>query len=125
MKNCRKSQQAPEELTEYQKLAILLLLSGYVSTQARLAGAVVDGARQGLFATPDRANEAFAELLRTVVDPERFPALHAALVGGAFAPMEGPSYAPFDLGLGLMLDVIDDLMKREAAAVAETTGEQG
>ena len=114
-------------LSEYQKTAVLLLLSGYVSTQARLAATVVDGARLGLFEGPDQATEAFGELLRTVVTPDRFPALDAAVMGGAFAPVEGPTYAPFEFGLDLMLDGIDSLMQREAAArtaaPAATAGE--
>jgi AcrR family transcriptional regulator len=101
-------------LTEYQKMATLLLLSGYVSSQARLAGTAVDGARQGLF-EPGQATEAFGELLRTVVDAERFPALHRAVEGGAFAPVDGPTYAPFDLGLELLLDGVDCLIKRQAS----------
>lgn len=105
---------ADTPLSEHQKTAVLLLLSGYVSTQARLAGAVVDGARQGLF-SPDQATEAFGELLRNVADPTRFPALHRAVVGGAFAPVDGPAYAPFDFGLDLMLDGIDQLIKRQAS----------
>jgi AcrR family transcriptional regulator len=102
-------------LSEYQKLAALLLLSGYVSTQARLAAATVDAARQGAFEQPDEAAEAFGDLLRTVVDPQRFPALHAAIEGGAFAPVEGPTYASFDFGLDLMLDGVEVLMKRQSA----------
>ena len=101
-------------LTEYLKLAVLLLLGGFVSSQARLAGTAVEGARQGLFGEPDQATEAFGELLRTVVSAERFPALHAAVVGGAFAQVDGPTYAPFELGLDLMLDGVDELMKRQA-----------
>jgi AcrR family transcriptional regulator len=101
-------------LTEYLKAAVLLLLSGYVSSQARLASTAVDGARQGIFGQPDQATEAIGELLRTVVSAERFPALHTALVGGAFAPLDDPTYAPFELGLDLMLDGIDQLMNRQA-----------
>ena len=101
-------------LSEYQKTAVILLLSGYVSTQARLAGATREGARQGLFA-PGEATEAFGELLRSVVDAERFPALRRAVEGGAFAPQEGDLYASFDLGLDLMLDGIERLIGRQAA----------
>jgi hypothetical protein len=39
--------------------------------------------------------------------------LHAAVVGGAFAQVDGPTYAPFELGLDLMLDGVDELMKRQ------------
>ena len=102
-------------LNEYEKTAILLLLSGYVSSQARLAATAREGARQGLFA-PDEATEAFGELLRTVVDAERFPALRRAVEGGAFAPQEGDLYAPLDFGLELMLDGIERLIERRAAS---------
>jgi AcrR family transcriptional regulator len=105
---------ADAPLSEYQKTAILLLLSGYVSTQARLAGTVQEGAKRGLFA-PDEATEAFGELLRSVVDAERFPALRRAVEGGAFAPVEGDLYAPFDFGLRLMLDGIERLIERQAS----------
>ena len=101
-------------LSEYQKVAVLLLLSGYVSSQARLAATAREGVAQGLFA-PDEATEAFGELLRTVVDAERFPALRRAVEGGAFAPQEGDLYASFDLGLDLMLDGIEQLIEREAS----------
>jgi AcrR family transcriptional regulator len=100
-------------LSEYQKTAVLLLLSGHVSLQARLAGTIADGAHQGLFAA-DEATEAFGELLRSVVTPERFPALHVAVLGGAFAPLDSDVYAPFDFGLDLMLDGIEVLMKRQS-----------
>jgi AcrR family transcriptional regulator len=110
-------------LSEYQKLAVLLLLGGYVSSQARLASTATEGARLGLFGGPDQATEAIGELLRTVVSAERFPALHAAVVGGAFAPAESSTYAPFDLGLDLMLDGIDALMKRLASASATAPAE--
>jgi AcrR family transcriptional regulator len=112
-------------LTEYLKLAVLLLLGGYVSSQARLASTAVEGARQGLFGEPDHATEAFGELLRTVVSAERFPALHAAVVGGAFAQVEDPTYAPFEFGLDLMLDGIGELMKRQASASATAPAESG
>ena len=69
-------------------------------------------ARQGLFA-PDEATAAFGELLQSVVDAERFPALRRAVEGGAFAPQEGDLYAPFDFGLELMLDGIERLIERQ------------
>ena len=105
-------------LTEYLKVAALLLLSGYVSSQARLASTAVDGARQGLFGQPEQATETIGELLRTIADAERFPALHTALVGGAFAPIDDPTYAPFELGLDLILDGINQLMNRLAPKTA-------
>jgi AcrR family transcriptional regulator len=105
-------------LTEYLKLAVLLLLGGYVSSQARLASTAVEGAQQGLFGEPDHAAQDFGDLLRTVVSAERFPALQAAVVGGTFDPVESSTYAPFEFGLDLMLDGIGELMKRQASASA-------
>ena len=102
-------------LTGHQKVAVLLLLSGYVSSQARLAATAREGAKQGLFA-PDEATAAFGELLRAVVDPARFPALRRAVEGGAFAPAAGDLYAPLDFGLDLMLDGIERLIERQTPA---------
>ena len=98
-------------LSEYQKTAVILLLAGYVSSQARLAATAREGVRQGLFA-PEEATEAFGELLRSVVDAERFPALRRAVEGGAFAPQGSDLYAPFDFGLELLLDGIERLIER-------------
>ena len=70
-------------LTEFDKVALLLLFSGYVSSQARLAATAVHGAQEGAFASPDQATEAFGELLRKILDPEHFPALFRAVEGGA------------------------------------------
>ena len=110
-------------LTEYLKVAVLLLLGGYVSSQARLAGTAVDGTREGVFGQPEQAAEVIGELLRTVDDAERFPALHTALVGGAFDPVEDPTCAPFELGLDMMLDGISQLMNRLAHESATAPAE--
>lgn len=74
----------------HEQQPILLLFSGYVPNQARLATAAVRGARKGAFESPDQATEAFGELLRSVLDPQRYPALFRAVEGGAFAPWSGP-----------------------------------
>jgi AcrR family transcriptional regulator len=103
-------------LTEFEKMALLLLFSGYVSNQARLATASVHGAQEGAFASPEEATEAFGELLRTVIDPGRFPALVRAVQGGAFAPTEGPTYLPFDFGLEIMLDGVERRITAQTAS---------
>lgn len=102
-------------LSEYRKMSILLLVSGLVSNQARLETTMQEGARRGLFA-PEQATEAFGELLRSVLDAERFPALQRAVEGGAFAPTEGPTYAPFDFGLDIILDGVERLLERQASS---------
>jgi AcrR family transcriptional regulator len=94
-------------LPEFDKVALLLLLSGYVSNQARLEAASVQGAQAGAFESPEQATEAFGELLRSILDPEHYPALIQAVRGGAFAPREDPVYLPFELGLEVTLDGIE------------------
>ena len=51
-----------------------------------------------------------------MVSAERFPALLRAVEGGAFAPADRRTYAPFDFGLDLMLDGVDALILRQASA---------
>ncbi len=70
----------------------------------------VDGARQGSFAV-EQATEAFGELLRTIVDAERFPALAKTVEGGGFAG--GRPFPDFDFGLDLILDGIACLVRRQ------------
>jgi len=111
-------------LTEYQKVAVLLLLSGYVSSQARLANTAVEVAQREHLGQRNQATDVFGELLRTMVSAERFPALHAAIAAGAFAPTDEPTDAPFELGLDLMLDGIDGLMKRLVTSPASAPTHQ-
>lgn len=99
-------------LTEHQKTAVLLVLSGYVSSQALIGGALADGARMGVF-EPGQSTQAFGELLRTLLDGERFPALLRAVEAGAFAPSDGDAFTDFGFGLGIMLDGVERLMQRQ------------
>jgi AcrR family transcriptional regulator len=100
-------------LSEYQKISVLLVLSGYVFSTARHAATVTDGARKGLFA-PEHAAGAFGELLQTVADPARFPALLESVGAGGF-PDDKP-FPDFDFGLELILDGVDLLVVRAAPA---------
>jgi AcrR family transcriptional regulator len=100
-------------IAEYHKVELLLLLSGYVFAQARNAATAAEGAKQGLFAV-EQATEAFGELLRTIVDPGRFPALLETVEGGGFAG--GRPFPDFDFGLDLILDGVDALIRRQASA---------
>jgi len=98
-------------IAEYQKIELLLLLSGYVFAQARTAATATEGARQGFFAV-EQATEAFGELLRTIVDAGRFPALAKSVEGGGFAG--GRPFPDFDFGLDLILDGVDCLIRRQS-----------
>ena len=102
-------------LAEGAKIEVLLLLSGYTFSYARLSATAADGERRGYFEAGDEA-PAFAGLLRQVAGPEGFPALLTAVAGGAFTPDR-----PFpDLGFDLrvLLDGVDALIARAAGADA-------
>jgi AcrR family transcriptional regulator len=104
-------------LSEFEKVALLLMFGGYVSNHARLATAAVHGAQEGAFESPDQATEAFGELLRSILDPTQYPALMQAVQGGAFAPRDDPVYLPFELGLEILLDGVEQRIARRAKGV--------
>jgi AcrR family transcriptional regulator len=99
-------------LTEGAKIEVLLLLSGYTFSFARLSVTATDGVQRGYFDTGDEA-PAFAGLLRQVAGPDRFPALLAAVAGGAFTPDRPFPELEFDLRV--LLDGVDAQVRRAAA----------
>jgi AcrR family transcriptional regulator len=96
-------------LTEYEKIEVLLLLSGYTFSYARLSRTATDGAQRGYFDAGDEA-PAFAGLLRQVAGPDAFPALLGAVAGGAFTPDRPFPDLAFDLGV--QFDGVDALIRR-------------
>jgi AcrR family transcriptional regulator len=81
----------------------LLLVDGYVRSQATLAQQYAD----------PEGTRLWAERVRALADPEEFPALGAALVAGVFddssAEQDGFPGDEFEFGLGLVLDGISHL----------------
>jgi AcrR family transcriptional regulator len=100
-------------LAEGEKIEVLLLLSGYTFTYARLSATAADGQQRGYFEAGDEA-PAFAGLMRQVAGPERFPALLGAVAGGAFTPDRPFPDLSFDLRV--LLDGVDALIVRPAGA---------
>ena len=100
-------------LAEGHKIELLLLLSGYTFTYARLSATAADGEQRGYFQAGDEA-PAFAGLLRQVARPERFPALLGAVAGGAFTP-DRP-FPDLEFDLRVLLDGVDALIARAAGA---------
>ena len=66
-------------LAEGEKASIALMLSGYVREHVMLM-ADVQAHFLDQAATPDEAMRGYVDTLRSVVDGDRFPALHAVLV---------------------------------------------
>jgi hypothetical protein len=91
-------------LTEAEKLSVILLVSGYVRNEATVAADVAAAAGGG------EVMPAYAAALGEVVDPERFPALHAAMQSEAFARDDDPD-EEFVFGLERVLDGIETLVR--------------
>ena len=68
---------------------MILLVTGYVRNEARLA-ADIAAAAAGTGAAPE-IMATWARLLGRLTDPERFPALHAALAAGVFDRTTAPT----------------------------------
>ena len=95
-------------LAEGEKLSVMLLLSGYVRNDATLMADIGAGAAA---AGTEEVMPAWAGQLRRLTDPERFPALHAALASEAFTRDDDPD-DEFTFGLERLLDGVDALVRR-------------
>jgi hypothetical protein len=98
-------------LTEDEKAAVVLLLNGYVFSEARIAAEVGNQTHESggaSAATEERV------LLSTLVDSERFPALRRALDAGIFDPPGPGRDADFAFGLERVLDGVERLVAQRA-----------
>jgi AcrR family transcriptional regulator len=99
-------------LAEHEKASIVLLVSGYARSAA---ATTLDVEARFLAAapTPDEAMFGYAQLLRRLVDPERFPALTALLAAGVFDVADDPG-DEFVFGLERVLDGVAALIDARA-----------
>jgi AcrR family transcriptional regulator len=103
-------------LTESEKVAVVGLLAAYALTEARLdvdlTSAAVHADARG--APPP----SYGDLLRRLIDAERFPAVHASVVAGAWD--EPAEYTDDDAKFGLyrVLDGVEMLVERRAREAA-------
>jgi AcrR family transcriptional regulator len=97
-------------LEEGEKLSVMLLLTGFVRSQAMLEAEIA--AAQAAGAAPPDAEllGAYGRLLSRLTDPERFPALHAVIAAGVFEAPDEPDY-DFNFGLERVLDGIETLIE--------------
>jgi AcrR family transcriptional regulator len=96
-------------LTEAEKLSVILLLSGFVRNEATLA-ADIGAAASASGAIETEIMPTWGRQLRRLTDPERFPALRAALASGVFDHDDDPD-DEFIFGLERILDGIDALVR--------------
>src|SRR4051794_28915477 len=93
-------------LHEGGKASVVLMLSGYVANHVSVMTAV---ASSFLAAEPDAAMRGYADTLRALADPERFPALRALLDAGVFDRADPPD-EEFAFGLARLLDGVETLV---------------
>jgi AcrR family transcriptional regulator len=97
-------------LPEREKLSALLLINGFVRSEALLTSDLEISAR----AAGGAANQAMAsygQLLSELVDAQRFPAISALLEAGVFRGSDVPD-VEFDFGLERILDGVAALVSR-------------
>lgn len=93
-----------------QRIWVLILLSGYVRSQAAQELAFQEGARM-TGVEPEEWNRVYAEMLRKVVQDGEHPALARIVEAGVFdAPDLGPD-DDFEYGLTFMLEGIEARIK--------------
>jgi AcrR family transcriptional regulator len=100
-------------LREDEKLSVILLLSGYVRSEATLTADI--GAALAASAAPEREiMPGWAELLRRLTSADGHPALHRVLASGALDRDDDPD-DEFAFGLERVLDGVDVLVHERAA----------
>jgi AcrR family transcriptional regulator len=93
-------------LGEQEKASIVLLLSGYVRGEATLTADLAAGGYLN-----DERMRGYADVLRMVTDPERFPALQAMLSARVLDTADDPD-DEFSFGLECILDGVEALVRR-------------
>jgi AcrR family transcriptional regulator len=107
----------PTQLTYQEQLNASLLIDGYVRSWAQLSRGLLQSIADG----NDAANTggSFAEGMRMLVDPVRYPALAPMIAAGEFDPTPGVDPVDdleeiFDFGLARILDGLEVLIDLRA-----------
>jgi AcrR family transcriptional regulator len=95
-------------LSEARKASVVLLLAGYVRNQAT-TDADIEAAIRTSGQDPSAWMSSYADLLRRLADPQRFPALSAFLAAGVFDAADNPD-DEFIFGLDRILDGVEVLI---------------
>ena len=106
------------DLTPDDMIGVLIILTGYVRSEAAQELALQQGART-TGVEPEEWGRVYAEMLRRVVNDGSHPALAHVVAAGAFdAPSEGPD-EDFEYGLTFVLDGVEALIKSRRRGDAE------
>jgi AcrR family transcriptional regulator len=96
-------------LSEARKASVIMLLAGYVRNLAT-SEADIEAAMRASGQSPTAWMSSYANLLRELTDPQRFPALTTFIDAGVFDMADEPD-DEFIFGLGRILDGIEVLIK--------------
>jgi AcrR family transcriptional regulator len=98
-------------LEEDEKLSVMLLVTGFVQSQATLQADIAAAQAAGATPADPEMMASYGRLLARLTDPGRFPALHAVIAAGVF---DEPDEADYDFRFGLerVLDGIETLIDR-------------
>lgn len=98
-------------LREDEKLSVMLLLTGFVRSQATLQADVAAAQAAGAAPPDPELMGSYGRLLARLTDPARFPALRAVIAAGVF---DEPDEADYDFRFGLerVLDGIETLIEK-------------
>ena len=98
-------------LREDEKLSVMLLVTGFVRSQAMLQADITAAQAAGATPADPEMMGPYGRLLARLTDPERFPALRAVIAAGVFdEPDEGDD--EFAFGLERVLDGIETLIEK-------------
>ncbi|MFF8832259.1 TetR/AcrR family transcriptional regulator [Streptomyces sp. NPDC015131] len=95
-------------LDESTKIAVIMLVSGYVRSTAGLM-ADIDAAIRATGDTPREVMARYGRTLRRLADPDRYPAVARMLAAGALDEPDDPD-ADFGFGLDRVLDGVQVLI---------------
>jgi AcrR family transcriptional regulator len=98
-------------LREDEKLSVMLLLTGFVRSQASVQADIAAAQAAGTTPPDPEMLLSYSRLLGRLTDPERFPALHAVLAAGVFDEPDDGDY-DFIFGLERVLDGIETLIDK-------------
>jgi AcrR family transcriptional regulator len=104
-------------LSEAEKLSVIMLLSGFVRNEATQA-ATMGAASLAAGSTAQENQTNYGRVLARLLDPLRFPALHAAIASGALSDADG-SDTEFEFGLACILNGVEALVQRRAGNCEE------
>jgi AcrR family transcriptional regulator len=109
---------AGTSLSESQKASVIMLISGYVRTEA-ITGTDIARAIASSGLSPDDWMVSYARMLARLTDPVRYPAITRFIASGVFDVHDGPD-DEFIFSLERILDGIDALVRAQPAPPPET-----